>query len=216
MRHDFRGEDMHSEEAKVISRTKAGNDEFLLGYGGSGLLKNGRDFIKSLHSSHRGAADSSIKGEFAFVGRLDCRDGAVGLFRNCEELIKAGFFGEGQIEVVAHHQEEWVVSGEFLGAEDGVAISEGFALFDKRDLIEVVGDGRGEVSFRARSDDNSGGIDPAGEDFIEKEGRYCLCPAGSANQSLKGEMLLMETGCSDDCFFNLHGMFGKGKKKPPD
>ena len=65
---------------------------------------------------------------------LDCGDRTVGLLCHGEKLAEAGFFREGKIEVIAHHEEEGVVAGEFLGAEDGVAVSQGFALFDEGDL----------------------------------------------------------------------------------
>jgi hypothetical protein len=69
--------------------------------------------------------------------------------------------------VVAHKEEEGILPGEIFGEEDGVTVAEGLGLHDEGDLIEVIGNGCGEIAFGSGGDDDGCRIDAAGEDFIK-------------------------------------------------
>ena len=43
-------QDVHAEEAEIITRAEAGDDEFLLGFGGRGLFQHGFDLIEAAGS----------------------------------------------------------------------------------------------------------------------------------------------------------------------
>ena len=197
---------MHAEEAEVVSGAEARDDEFLLSDGGGGFFDDVGNIVEVFLTADAGAANRAVEGEFTFVSGLDGGNGAIGRFRDGEKLLEAGVFGEGEVEVVAHHEKEAIVAREFLGAENGLAVAEGFALFNEGDLIKVIGDGRREVALGAGCNDDGSGLDAAGEDFIEKECGDSLGFAAWANKSLQREMLLLGTGCCDDRFLNLHGM----------
>ena len=55
---NHRCQHMHPEKAKVVAGAYAGDDEILLGVGGSGFLNDDIDFIKVWMSSVATAADS--------------------------------------------------------------------------------------------------------------------------------------------------------------
>ena len=111
--------------------------------------------------------------------------------------------------MIAHDQEERVVASEIPGAEDGVTVSEGLGLLDESDLIEVVGNGGGEVSFGAGGDDDGSRLNPAREDLIEEKSGDRFIFAGWTDERLEREMLLVEACCRDDRFLNLHDAVGR-------
>ena len=204
MLHHALGEDVHAEEAEVVARAEAGDNQFLLGNGGRRFLDHVGDVVESLASAHWRGCDGAVKGELALVCRLYGGNRPIGLGRDVEELAEAGFGGEGEIEVIAHHEEEGIIAGEIPGAEDGVPISPRLGLLDESDLIEVSGNGGGEVSFGAGGDDDGGRLDPAREDLIEEKSGDRFILAGWADERLKGKVLLVEASCRDDRFLNLH------------
>lgn len=212
--HDPGCEDVHAKEAEVISGAETGNDELLFRDRGSGFFEDVGDFVESVMTSNRRTTNRSVKGEFAFMGGLDGGNGAVGLFGNGEKLTEAGSLGKGEIEVIIHHEKEGVVPGEFFGAKDRMAIPKRLALLDESDLFEVICHSRGEVTFGAGSDDDRGSVDPVCEDFIEQKACDGFGLARGAHECLKGEVLLVEAGCGDDRFLNLHGVLRGIRKRP--
>ena len=113
--------------------------------------------------------------------------------------------------MVTHHEEEGILAGEIFGEQDGVTVAEGLGLHDEGDLIEVIGDGCGEIALCAGGDDDGGRFDATGEDFIKKKRGDGFSLAGGTHEGLQGEMLLIQSCGGDDSFLNLHGMFGKSK-----
>jgi len=75
--HDGRGEHMHPEKAEIMACPQSGDDELLFGFGGSGFFDQVLDFIEGFRAGDEFPADRPIKGELAFMGRLNGRDGAI-------------------------------------------------------------------------------------------------------------------------------------------
>jgi len=209
--HDGLVENVHSEEAEIVTGAEAGNDELLFGESGSGFFEDVGDVVESLSTADTGASDDTVVGQLAFVRGLHCRDRALRLLGDFEELAEAGFFREREIKVVAHHKEKGIVAREVLGEEDGVTVTEGLGLFDEGDLVEMICDGGGEIPFGAGGDDDGGGVNPAGEDFIEKKRGRGLGLAGGTHEGLQRQVVLIRSCGGDDGFLDLHGMSGISK-----
>ena len=215
MFHDGFVEDVHPEEAEVVTSAEAGDDEFLFGKSWGGLFEDVGDIVEALANADAGAPDDSVVGEFAFVSGLHGGDRALGLPGDFEELAEAGFFREREVKVVTHHQKKGVLAGKILGEEDGMAVTEGLVLHDEGDLIEMVGDGGRKIPFGAGGDDDGCGFDPAGENLIEKKRGCGLALARGAHEGLQRQVALIRSCCSDDGFLYLHGMLGKSKDAEP-
>lgn len=106
--------------------------------------------------------------------------------------------------MIADEKEEAFAADEVLGAEDGVAESEWFGLFDEGDGIEVFPYGFFEVALGAGGDDDGYGIDSSGQGFVEKQGDHGLCFSRGTHECLEGEVLLVGAGGRDDGFGDFH------------
>ena len=87
--------------------------------------------------------------------------------------------------MVPHHHEKWFVSSKIPGAKNGVSISPWSRLFYEDDFIKMVGDCGGESLLCSWCDDDSGGFDPTGEDFVENESHDRFSPSIGADEGLQ-------------------------------
>ena len=157
---------MEAEEAEVVAGAQPGDDQFLLGLGGGGFLDHGLDLIEQVAAGNPASADGSVERELALVGGLHGGDGAIFGGGGGHELGGAGGLGAAQIEVVAHHEEEWILAGESGGAVDGVGVAEGFGLLDEAHVAGVRPGGGGVGGFIAGADDDGDFLDAGRGDFI--------------------------------------------------
>ncbi len=71
MLHDGVGEDVHAEEAEVVSGTEPRDDEVLFGDGGGGFFDDVGDGEEVALSGDTGASNGSVEGELGFVSWLN-------------------------------------------------------------------------------------------------------------------------------------------------
>ena len=168
--HDDGGEDVEAEEAEVVPGAESGNDEFLLGLGGSGFFDDRLDLIEQVAASQAASADGSVERELALVGGLNGGDGAFFGSGGGEELSGAGGLGAAQIEVVADHEQKRIIARESGGAVNGVGIAEGFRLLDETHVAGVRASGFSVGGLVAGTDDDGDFLDAGGSDFVGKDG----------------------------------------------
>ena len=80
---------MHSEEAEVVRRTQARDDETLFGEGGCWFFEDLRDFVQGVPSCDPTSTDCSVVGQFALMRRLDGGDGGTFVGSGFHELTGA-------------------------------------------------------------------------------------------------------------------------------
>jgi hypothetical protein len=65
--HDGRGQNVHAEEAQVVTRAQAGDDELLLGHGGRRFFDDLLNLVEAGFPLQPSRADRAVVGQLAFV-----------------------------------------------------------------------------------------------------------------------------------------------------
>ena len=199
------GEEVDAEETEVLALAEAGGGEDAFGFGGGGFFDDGFDFVESVRALDAGSADAAVVREFAFVGGLDGGDGAIGGECGFEELCGAGFLGATGVEVIADHEEKRIVTGEIGSAMDGVAVAEGFRLWDEAHLAGERSGCGGVGGFVTGADDHGDFSDASGGDFLGENGEGGFRNAILVHECLKREGALVFSGGGNDGFGDFHG-----------
>ncbi|MCU0777086.1 MAG: hypothetical protein MUF86_05390 [Akkermansiaceae bacterium] len=202
--HDRRREHVHAEEAEVISRAQAGDDEFLLGLGGGGFFDDGFHFVKALRALHAPAADRAVMRQFALVGGLHGGNRALARLRGGEELGGARLVRAADVEVVADRQQKRIATGESGGAVHGMTIAARLGLRNEmHPPCERTG-GFGVGGLVAGTDDHRDFGNSGGGDFTGKDRQGGLGGAVTVHQRLKRQRVLVFSGGGDDGFGDSH------------
>jgi len=134
---DCRSENVHPEEAEIVTGAQPWDVELLLRFSGCGLFEHRFDLIQALRRIHELAADRAVVGQLAFMRGLHGGDGAVFRPGNLHELLGAAFLRGAQVEMVANEEEERIVPAKGGGAVDGVRVAQRGGLFDERESAGV-------------------------------------------------------------------------------
>ena len=123
---------MDSKEAKIVTRTQAGNPQALLSFGWSRLLDDRLDHGQIIPPVNALAAHSSEIGQQSFAGRLHGRYRTGLRFGNLHDPPCATLLLSTHIEVIANEVEERFAFDKLPGTPDGVAVSPGSGWYRKR------------------------------------------------------------------------------------
>jgi hypothetical protein len=161
--HQGRGQDVHPEEAEVVGRSQARDDQTLFGQGGSRFFEDLGDLVQGVSSCHPTAADGSEVGKFALVRRLDGGDGGAFVDGGFHQLTGATDGRGADIDVVSDQQEEGFFLGEGSTAGHRMAVASGFGLFDEAKSAPMGSGGLGVGGLVARVDDDGDFFDAGRE-----------------------------------------------------
>jgi len=203
--HDAGREDVHPEEAEIVALAEAGGEERLLGLGGSWFLDHASHFEESVSALEAASADGAEEGQLALVGGSDGGDRAalaVGLFDEQSGAGAAGHFGD--VEVIAHHEQERFVAGEGAGAEDRVAVAAGFILLDELEPFAEVAGGFFEDGGVTGPDDDRDFFDAGVGRLAEEYVKHGAGVAVGVDDGLERDFPLPGTGSGDDGARGFH------------
>ena len=184
--HDMRGQDMHAEEAKVVSGAEAGHVQVLLGLGGSRFFADLIHLVDPAVGASQSAADRSVVEEFAFVGGLDGGDGTILGGGDFDELLGASIGAVLDVEVVADEEQEGIVFGEIVSAQHGMTIAARRFLGDEMEPAGQVARAQAVGGFIAGPDDEADLVNAGFEDFLGQDAEGGFFDAVAVHERLEG------------------------------
>jgi hypothetical protein len=116
--------------------------------------------------------------------------------------------------MIAHQVKKGLPGDEFASAEDGVAVTAGFALGDEAYAVAEDSAGGGVGGFVARADHHAELLDTGGGGLLENDLEGGFRFALLVDQHLEGQGALAGIGSGDEGFSDFHGT-GMGKGEPP-
>ena len=203
--HRGGGEDVHSEEAEVVTLPQAGCDELLFGHGGRRFFEDVVDLIEIAAAWDVFTADGSVIRKLPLSRGLNSGNRALLALRRFQQLPDAGIFPVAQVEVIADEKQERFAAGETLRAENGMAVAERLGLLDELDLRQVRANGGAEGIGLAGGDNEGRVTDSRVEDFIEQKLDRRLALARGTDDGLEGQVPLVRPCGGDDGFVDFHG-----------
>ena len=197
-------EDMHAEEAEIMSGAQPRDDQLLFGIGGGGFFEDFIDQIKERAAGDAFAADGAVVREHIFAGGLDGGDGAGFGAGDFHELLGAAPFFLAEVEVIADEVEERFTRGKRPGAEEGVSVAERGGLFDELEFALPIAGGGGIAALVAGADDEANLVDAGAAGFFENDAQGRFGGAIAIDQGLDGKFMLVRASGGDDGFFYSH------------
>ena len=204
--HHHRGEDMHSEKAKIVASAQTGHNELLLGDGGRGLLENLGNLEQPMAARNEPATDGSVVRQLAFVGRLDGGNRAILSGGGLDKLLDALLGLAADVEVIADQKQESVASGEFPGAPHGMPVAQRFGLLDELKPLCVAARGGAVSGLIAGMNDDADVIHAGEQHLLDENPQRGLGNAIVIDQRLERERPLVFAGGGDDGFLDVHAL----------